>query len=208
MFRPLLGSLVIALFPAVSVAQPGIGSMGGGFRPASPGLAAPGFLPYRPGPGMPPNHGFGVRPFGGYYGSGGFISGTYGNYYGGYYGNYYSPYFVAPNTSYYYDPSVAPLPPPSMERTIALSNEFPARLTLEFPAAARVWLDGKEVEGDAARERTVSSPVLKPGARYTFLIRARWAVNGQEYEYTREVTLGSGDQSRLLVVAGTAVAGK
>jgi uncharacterized protein (TIGR03000 family) len=106
---------------------------------------------------------------------------------------------------------------------VAPAYEFPAVLTLEFPTAAQVWLDGVAVgEDDANRlrpelvsaaaggeatTRTLTSPVLKPGQQHTFKVKARWTVDGKTYETTREVTLGAGDRSKLLVLSGTPVAG-
>jgi uncharacterized protein (TIGR03000 family) len=175
--------------------------------PSSPGLAAgtgaafarPGFM------GFPAGY-----PF--YYNRG--IVGGYGSsypyqnfyapataYFGG---NSYWPYFGLPGPFAYDQPAVEYIPPQSPpQRVVELSNEFPATLTLEFPAAAKVWLNGKEVEGEAGKERVLSSPVLKPGQQYTFKVRAEWERNGKTYEYTREATLGPGDRSKLTVLAGT-----
>ena len=91
------------------------------------------------------------------------------------------------------------------ERTVVLSNEFPATLALQFPAAADVWLNGKKVSGDAATERVLTSPVLRPDQSYAFNIKARWTSGDKTYETTREVKLGSGDRSRLLIVSGDEV---
>lgn len=215
MSRLLLGLLVaIAAWPVAATAQvpvttaSGVGSFGGGVRPATPALMAPIGRPhFRPWfrPPLGPGYFIGGP---GFYG-GGFITGYPGNlYYGGGYYGYYSyygaPYFVT--GPQYYSGYANPEPPPIQAvETIPLGNEFPAALTLAFPAAARVWLDGKAVEGEPAAEQTLTSPVLRPGEKYTFNVRARWAVNGQEYEYTRDVTLGSGEKSRVLVVTGTPV---
>jgi uncharacterized protein (TIGR03000 family) len=96
----------------------------------------------------------------------------------------------------------AGLPP----RVVELSDEYPATLTLEFPAAAKVWLDGRPVAGEAGKQRVLTSPVLKPGQTHTFKVRAEWESGGKTYEYTREATLGSGDHSKVLVVSGSSVA--
>lgn len=218
MIRQLLGSAVgVMAVTAVATAQvpvsvaSGVGSFGGGYRPMTPSLSAPiGPGMYR-GPGVGIGGGFGARPLHGgfphptFYGGGGFLSGGY------YYGNYYSPYFVGPGpNTQFIDPVYVPVPvrvgPP--EPAVVLAGEFPAALTLVFPAAADVWLNGEKVAGDAAAERTLTSPVLRPGEQFTFRVRARWAVNGQSYEATRDVTLGPGARSRLLIVSGTAVTEK
>ncbi len=91
------------------------------------------------------------------------------------------------------------------ERTVVLSNEFPATLSLQFPAAAEVWLDGKKVSGDAAAERVLTSPVLRPDQTYTFNVKAHWTIGDKTYETTRVVKLGPGDRSRLLIVSGDEV---
>lgn len=205
-----------ALVPVVQLpgAGPGIAAQVPG---VGPGLAAPrgpvfgGFpMVYRPfGVGRRGVYSPGARfgtylayPYGAYYGGfgGGFIT-----------GGYYSPTFVVPfGGGYYQDsdlvaPAVQPAAPPA--HVVELSGEAAATLTLEFPAPATVWLDGKEVPGKADAIRTITSPVLRPGQEYTFHVRARWNADGKTYEYSRNVALGAGDRSKLLVVSGTAVTG-
>lgn len=217
MSRLLLSAAAVALLPTTLPAQipasvaSGVGTFGDyRNRPMTPSIAAPVGGPlYRPGS-------VGMR--------GGFASPFYYNrgIFGGFVGGYgYSPYvdqFYAPFTAYaggYLPSDVLPGPvvgEPIMEvaptRIVELSNEFPASLTLEFPAAAKVWLDGQPVAGEAGKERVLTSPVLKPGDKYTFKVRAEWDANGKTYEYTREVSAGPGDRSKLTVLAGTPVSGK
>jgi uncharacterized protein (TIGR03000 family) len=100
---------------------------------------------------------------------------------------------------------VPPSPPPLPEPMIALANEFPATLTLQFPAAADVWLNGKKVEGTAAEERVLTSPVLKPDQKYTFNVKARWKSGGKTFEAKRAVLLGGADKSRLFILSGDEV---
>jgi len=205
-----VGAVVLAASAApaqvpASVAS-GVGSFGGGFRPPAPrfdGFARPG----------PAGGGFRMRqesqrPFG-LVGYGGFypiypFAGTGGYYTGGFVSGGYAPYFVGPGPGVYADDPgySAPLPAPT---PIFESGQMAAKLTLEFPAAAEVWLDGKEVTGDAAAVRTVSSPAIRPGEAYTFHVRARWQADGRTYETTRDVPVGPGGRSRLIVVSGTAV---
>lgn len=148
----------------------------------------------------PHYRGYGYRPYLGY----GFSPYDYGGGYDpGYYGYESYPYSWADPTAGYY-----PWNEPAPQPVVTLSGEFPAVLTLEFPAAAEVWLDGKKVEGETANVRTLSSPVLRPGDRYTFHVRADWTVKGQTYDYNRDVTLETGARSRLLVLSGTPVAGR
>lgn len=128
-------------------------------------------------------------------------------YYYGYGLNYGYSYIEPP---YYYEPvrpvvvGVPSVPQPP-EPTIVLANEFPATLIVQFPAAADVWLNGKEVKGEAAEERTLTSPVLMPGASFAFEVKGRWTHGGKTYEANRTVKLGGGDRSRLIVVSGTEV---
>lgn len=213
MTRLLLGAAAVALLPTAAFAQYPVRSL----PPASPGLAAgTGTSYYRP---AYPGPSYTNRPVIGGYGYGltglypyttlyppysAYVGGYYGGYYGGYgYGSGYMPYPVA---SYAAEVPPVEVAPPT--RIVELSTEYPATLTLQFPAAAKVWLDGKEVPGDAAATRDLTSPVLTTGQTYTFKVRATWDVKGQPYEYTREVTLGPGDRSKLMVAAGTPVAQK
>jgi uncharacterized protein (TIGR03000 family) len=203
MSRLLLAAAAVLLLPAALFAQYPQRPL----APSSPGLAAGvGNSLYRPGP-MGFGAGFG-SPF--YFNRGypGFYPYYYAPYYapytsyfgGGFYGDFgYSPYYAFP----YDQPAIEYIPAPAPMRVVELSNEFPATLTLDFPAAAKVWLDGKEVEGEAATERVLTSAVLKPGQTYTFKVRAEWESNGKTYTYTREATLGPGDHSKVQVVRGT-----
>ena len=185
---PVIAAVAILVWAQPAAAQHG-GSRGGdGFRGGV----------YRGGVGSSHSNsglafrGYSYRPYFGY----GFYPYDYGDEYGpDYYG--YGPYagsWTGPTGGYYPGPQ--------------LSGESPAVLTLEFPAPAEVWLDGKKVEGEAAAVRTISSPILKPGARYTFHIKAGWTVKGETYGYNRDVTLETGARSRLLVLSGTPAKGR
>jgi len=121
-------------------------------------------------------------------------------------GDFANPYFP----SYYYAPAQDVFQPPFQPlrlqfpaHTVQLSGESPATLSLEFPAPAAVWLNEKELPGKRERTRTLTSPVLRPGEKYTFHIRASWEVNGKKFEYRRETEVGSGDLIKLLVVSGS-----
>lgn len=139
--------------------------------------------------------GFGYGGFG--YGGFGFGGGFYGN---PYYSSYYAQPPVVTSADYYL--SMVPAYP---SHIVALSGEMPATLALQFPAAATVWLNEKEVVGKSETTRTLTSPVLSPGEKFTFHVRARWKANGQTYETTREAVVGAGDRSKLFVVSGTKV---
>lgn len=207
-----------------------VGPLGGGVAPLGPGVAAgPAIRVPPPVVFGGPRNGFrmvqgGRFPFagagfsslypyaanyGGYYGGGYYGGGFGGGFITGGYGGYgYSPYFVIPGPGAYDD--LPPGPPPwgpawGPPHVVQLSGQETATLTLEFPAEATVWLDGTEVAGEPATVRTLTSPVVGPGERYTFHVRARWTANGTTYETTRDVAVGPGDRTRLLVVSGTAV---
>jgi uncharacterized protein (TIGR03000 family) len=128
-------------------------------------------------------------------------------YYGGYYGYdtpFYGGGYYGPNI----DPIYVPVPVVPQDPPVAVSGSLPARLTIEFPAPAEVWVNGQKVEGDPATTWALESPVLGPGESYTYRVRARWQANGQTYEYTKEVTLKTGQRSNLTVYSGTAVSDK
>jgi len=118
----------------------------------------------------------------------------------------YVPYGVAVGELRLNSPAPVLIPRTSLpQRSVALSGEYPATLTLEFPAAAKVWLDDQPVAGGARKEQVLTSPVLAPGQRYTFNVRAEWDAGGKMYEHTRQVTLEHGDRKKLLVVSGSLI---
>jgi len=211
MSRLLLSAAAVALLPTTLLAQipasvaSGMGTFGN-FRnpPRTPSLAAPiGGPMYRPGGFIAPfyyNRGI-VGGFGGGYSYSPFVDQFYGPYTA--YANGYLPFYGgAPGTTIIEEPILVE---PTPTRIVELSNEFPATVTLEFPEAARVWLDGKPAEGESGKERVLTSPVLKPGQQYTFKVKAQWDANGKTYEYTRDVTVGPGDRSKVTVFSGTPV---
>jgi uncharacterized protein (TIGR03000 family) len=205
MFRPILAVIAAALLTATADAQP---------RPLP---LAPGVMRGSPwGPGMPfvrptaaPRIGFGggfsrggvVLPGGaGYFP---YLPYGYGYGYGGYgYGRYGFGGYGIDDIVTQPVPVAPPTPP---DPVVVLAGEFPATLSLQFPAAAEVWVGGKKVAGAASEERVLISPVLKAGQNYTFDVKARWTSGGKTYEAKRNVTLGSGDRSRLLIVSGDEV---
>lgn len=210
MFRLPLALVALTAAAATAGAQPGNLPLAPGVHPGSPIGPGTQFLPqsgYRftpPGQGMT----FGARRLGGFGGFGGptffptpfYYGYGYGLGYGDIEGTYYLPRL---------GPTIVIAPPPAPPRppepSVVLANEFPATLVVQFPAAADVWLNGRAVKGEAAEERTLTSPVLRPGESFAFDVKARWASGGKTYETTRTVTLGPGDRSRLIVVSGTQV---
>jgi uncharacterized protein (TIGR03000 family) len=194
--RCFLSGLLLALGASGAFAQnpigasAGVGSFGGGFRPPFPG-AMPQVM--RPLPIGYPLYPYGSSFYGGF--GGGFITSSN-----------YAPYFIVPGPSYYFDAASSfaypPAPPPYFVR---LSGQLPATLDIEFPAPAKVWLNDKELSGKPSLTRSLTSAVLRSEQQYTFHIRARWEAKGKTFDYTRDITLGPGDHSKILVVNGTAV---
>ncbi len=206
-FFLLTGLTAATLGVGDAAAQPR-GSFGGGFRGPGPGMR-PGAprgdfrmiqaypLPRTPGfaPGFYPGYGFG----------GGFgVPGGYG--YGGFLSGGYAPYYVVPPAviSDGGDGGAAPVAA-GPSTALAVSGQLPATLVLQFPAAAKVWVDGTEVAGEPDTDWTLTSKVLRPGETATFRVRGRWEAGGKTYEAVREVPLGPGARSRLIVVSGTEV---
>ncbi|MBM3981829.1 MAG: hypothetical protein FJ304_16450 [Planctomycetes bacterium] len=172
-------------------------------QPRGPQLPlAPGVMPASPfGPGMP----FNPRP--------GTVQPSFvfppllpnvwdfGYGYGFVYPSYAPPYYyVVPQP-----PQVVEVPARPSEPRVVLAQEFPATLIVQFPVPAEVWLDGAKLGGDPADERVLTSPILKPGARHTFNVKARWTTGGKTYEATRTLALGPGDKSRLFILSGDEV---
>ncbi|QJW95668.1 hypothetical protein [Frigoriglobus tundricola] len=224
-FVPALTVVAFATFAPTALAQHGGrgGQMGGGSSqrtlPLSPGVfpgssIGPGtqFLPQQT-PRFVPNNGIAgggttqyLRPNAGF-GAGssrfGLVNGVgfgFGYGYGGYgYGYGYNGYGYG-NGDYGYSYGYAPVYYHRRhwfggwyQPNIILGNEFPATLTVQLPS------------GEVPKEYSLTSPVLKPEERYTFAVNVRWTSGGKTYEAKRDVTLGAGDRSRLLIVSGTEV---
>jgi uncharacterized protein (TIGR03000 family) len=200
MFRPLLTTVIALGLPAVALAGPIPSTALAATKPnltafvqISPTMGpispvSPAFGPGRPGRPFPPFPGFPGFPwYPGYF-----------PYYG--YGYQQPPVVIVPVQ--YPAPVGPPLPP---ERVVELSNEFPATLVMEFPAPAEVWVNGEKADAELTREWTLTSPVLKAGAEYTFKIKARWATGGKTYEAERSVVVPGGKRSRAIVVSGNEI---
>jgi uncharacterized protein (TIGR03000 family) len=100
------------------------------------------------------------------------------------------------------EPPVAPEPP---QAPVVLSEEFPATLSVQIPASGSFWLNDKKLEGKPGASTTLTSPVLQMGQKYTFYVKARWERDGKTYEAKRAVTLGAGENSRLMILSGSEV---
>lgn len=195
----LVASSAAAQIPATTAS--GVGSFGGGFRPRTPSLSAPvplgnRFVPRAPfiRGGFAP--GFPIVPHTAFYG---------GPVFPGFYYPYGYPYYGLPQATIFQEPAPAPAAPTPPARVVELSGESKGTVILQLPQPARVWLDGRELEGGPAREWTLASPVLRPGEEYTLNVVARWEVDGKTYESTNKITVGPGNKSRLGVISGTEV---
>ncbi|HEX4608311.1 MAG TPA: hypothetical protein VH092_08905 [Urbifossiella sp.] len=152
-------------------------------------------------------YGGGIGLYGGYggLGYGGYGGGGYGGGGYGYGAGAYSPYYGSP--SYGALGAGGPVYVPVLPNTppAAISGLLPATLIIQYPVAAKVWLDGVEIPGDPDVSWTLTSKDLRPGETATFKIRGRWEADGKTYEATREIPLGPGARSRLVVVSGNEV---
>jgi uncharacterized protein (TIGR03000 family) len=59
------------------------------------------------------------------------------------------------------------------------------------PAGAELWFNGTKVTGEG-EVRKFASPVLTPGQRYSYEVRAQWKQNGQTITKTHELTVKPG----------------
>lgn len=96
--------------------------------------------------------------------------------------------------------------PPAVVRqpatgVVPLAEEFPASLSVQIPASGDFWLDGKKVD-KSGQSVVLTSPVLRQGQNYNFLVKARWSRGGKTYEAKRSVTLGPGESGRLMILSG------
>jgi uncharacterized protein (TIGR03000 family) len=68
-----------------------------------------------------------------------------------------------------------------------------AEVDVRLPSAkAELWFDGVRTS-KTGKQRQFFTPQLRPGARYTYTVRARWRQNGRVREDTRNVYLRPGD---------------
>lgn len=207
MIRVAVALLVAAVCAPPVGAQPGNLPLAPGVHPASPIGPGTQFLP-QPRPQFVPSPVFGVGgakpprrfPQLGYGFNAPFVGFGPVFPYFPYYA-YNDPYAVPPIVI----EIVPPGPPQPPEPKVILANVFPAALTVQFPAAARVWLDGKEVAGGPHEEHTFTSAPLPRGTAHAFAFKARWTAGGKTYEAERKLNVAAGDSSRLTVVLGTEV---
>lgn len=203
MSRYLLITAAFLLLPATSYSQSRTvrGGFGGGALPGRSVLPTVG--PIMPGvnPGIGPvtGGGIGVRPI--------FHPGRAGwwNGHGGWFPwyGYAAPIYSFPVPVEVPVPVFVPVQPP--EPPLPISGEAVATLVLQFPASAEVWLNGKKSDEPPGDLWTLTSPSLPTGAEYTFVVKARWSLNGKTYEYDRTVAVAAGNRSRATVLSGTEI---
>jgi uncharacterized protein (TIGR03000 family) len=97
-----------------------------------------------------------------------------------------------------------PMPAQAPQHVVTVSEEFPATLSIQIPASGDFWLNGKKMD-KSGESATLTSPVLARGQTYTFDVKARWTRGGKTYEAKRSVTVGPGDNSRLMILSGDEV---
>jgi len=66
-----------------------------------------------------------------------------------------------------------------------------AHILVHVPAGAELWFNGTKVTGEG-EVRKFASPVLTPGQRYSYEVRAQWKQNGQTITKTHELTVKAG----------------
>jgi uncharacterized protein (TIGR03000 family) len=66
-----------------------------------------------------------------------------------------------------------------------------AHIIVRAPAGAELWFNGTKVTGEG-EVRKFASPMLTPGQRYSYEVRAQWKQNGQTITKTHELTVKAG----------------
>jgi uncharacterized protein (TIGR03000 family) len=134
----------------------------------------------------------GGSPGTGHGGDSGYYLGGYGSYRRGYDGVYIG---GNPDTSRYYgiEPNretefLWPYRPAEY-----LLDSHRALIELRVPRSAELWFQGQEFPGTGS-VRMFVSPVLEPGEKYSYSVRARWSENGKTKEETRKVPVHAGDR--------------
>lgn len=94
-----------------------------------------------------------------------------------------------PGFNYYTFPRRPPTPPSSHELPPPLEQS--AHLLIHVPADAEIWLEGAKTQQTGAARRFVT-PLLTPGDRYEYEIRARWQEDGRQVEQVKTVMIRAG----------------
>ena len=135
-------------------------------------------------------------------------------------GGYYDPgFFTVAGPSVVYIPSFAgeaarptlPPAPPLVGAGVPTRGEpvtqvrgaaQPAELRVQLPTSAELWVNGAKQPGQDA-VRTLTSPLLAPGATHTFDLKASWmAAGGGRYTWERSVTVAAGGRSKVAIAGG------
>ncbi len=74
----------------------------------------------------------------------------------------------------------------------ASTQEMPVYVEVRTPASAEVMFDGAKTT-QMGSDRFFVSPPLKPGQSFTYEIKAKWNVNGEEVAVSRTVPVHAGE---------------
>jgi uncharacterized protein (TIGR03000 family) len=133
-----------------------------------------------------------------------FFPGVYAPGWGGwwymYFGHYYSPYFTPHLHTYpyyhythpYYNyPLESPLDAPYV-----VQKPAPAKVLVSLPADARLLVNGQPTEL-TSDERVFTTPDLKPGKDYYYVLKAEVVRDGEVKTVTKEVAVSAGGKSTV-----------
>jgi uncharacterized protein (TIGR03000 family) len=126
----------------------------------------------------------------GYYGYGYYPSYIYP--YPNYYYSLPSYYYTSPSYYYGYSPPSAYVPDYSSTLVTPTPAASSVSIDVRLPVAdAEVWFEGDKTK-QTGTLRSFVSPALKPGAPYTYHVKARWQVDGTPFEQSRTVVVQAG----------------
>lgn len=74
--------------------------------------------------------------------------------------------------------------------------EAPATLVVSLPENAKLFIDNNATTSTSAT-RTFTSPALKPGFVYTYVLKAQVVVDGETKDITKDVTVRPGEETRV-----------
>ncbi len=85
-------------------------------------------------------------------------------------------------------------PPPPDTEVIPPGKKEPATIELDMPAEARIYIDGKLIEGKGeAFVRKMRTPVLDPKKQYVYNVRVEHSLDGEATVATRQLKFRAGD---------------
>lgn len=93
--------------------------------------------------------------------------------------------------NYYTFPKRRPPAPNNYELPPPLDRA--AHLGVHVPADAELWLEGNPTQQTGTFRRFVT-PLLEPGERYEYELRARWQQEGKEMEQVKKVVIRAGER--------------